>query len=107
MPLPPRHPRTPNHALTPRPLPKNTGLIKPIRALAFSPATTLLAAAGDARLIALYAITSGEQVATLAGHGAWITALDWSDSGEFLLSGYVYSYLSSLEHCGLLMGSGE
>ncbi|KAL8733353.1 MAG: hypothetical protein Q9166_002177 [cf. Caloplaca sp. 2 TL-2023] len=63
------------------------GLIKPVRAVSFSPAGKLLAAAGDARVIALYDVASGEQVANLSGHGAWIFSLDWSDTGEFLLSG--------------------
>ncbi|MCJ1361572.1 superkiller [Acarospora aff. strigata] len=62
-------------------------LVKPIRAVAFSPGGKLLAATGDSRIIALYDVSSGEQVANLTGHGSWIMALDWSDTGEFLLSG--------------------
>lgn len=64
------------------------GIIKPVRAVAFSPGGTLLAAAGDSKLIALYDVSSGDQVANLTGHGAWIFSLDWSDTGEYLLSGY-------------------
>ncbi|KAH9827068.1 meiotic recombination protein [Teratosphaeria destructans] len=64
-----------------------SGLTRPVRAVQFSPANTYLAAAGDARLIALYDTASGSHVATLAGHAAWITSLDWNWSGEFLLSG--------------------
>lgn len=63
------------------------GLVKPIRAVSFSPASKLLAAAGDARIIALYDVTSGEQVANLLGHAGWVLSLDWSWSGEYLLSG--------------------
>lgn len=63
------------------------GLVKPIRAVAFSPASKLLAAAGDARIIALYDVASGEQVTNLSGHAGWVFSLDWSDTGEFLLSG--------------------
>ncbi|KAI4288362.1 MAG: hypothetical protein L6R35_002378 [Caloplaca aegaea] len=63
------------------------GLIKPIRAVAFSPGCKLLAAAGDAKVIGLYDVASGEQVANLTGHGAWIFSLSWSDTGEYLLSG--------------------
>ncbi|KAI4128383.1 MAG: hypothetical protein LQ347_004205 [Umbilicaria vellea] len=63
------------------------GLAKPVRAVAFSPGGRLLAAAGDAKVIALYDVSSGEQVANLMGHGAWVMALDWSDTGEYLLSG--------------------
>ncbi|KAL9008755.1 MAG: hypothetical protein Q9173_006152 [Seirophora scorigena] len=63
------------------------GLIKPVRAVAFSPGCKLLAAAGDAKVIGLYDVASGEQVANLTGHGAWVFSLSWSDSGEYLLSG--------------------
>ncbi|KAH8596485.1 WD40-repeat-containing domain protein [Bisporella sp. PMI_857] len=63
------------------------GLVKPVRTLAFSPAGTRLAAAGDARVIALYDVQHGEQVANLTGHSAWIFSVDWSDTGEYLLSG--------------------
>ncbi len=62
-------------------------MIKAVRAVSFSPATTLLAAAGDAKIIALYDVSSGEQIANLTGHGAWIFSLDWSHTGEYLLSG--------------------
>lgn len=63
------------------------GLIKPIRAVRFSPANKYLAAAGDARIIALYDTQSGEQIANLTGHGSWIMSVDWNWSGEYLLSG--------------------
>jgi superkiller protein 8 len=29
----------------------------------------------------------GEHVVNLTGHSSWITTIDWSDTGEFLLSG--------------------
>ncbi|EON62752.1 hypothetical protein W97_01977 [Coniosporium apollinis CBS 100218] len=63
------------------------GLLSPIRSIRFSPLSTLLAAAGDSRIIGLYDVRSGEQVAQLLGHQAWIMSLDWSDTGEWLLSG--------------------
>ncbi|RDW60816.1 WD40 repeat-like protein [Coleophoma cylindrospora] len=63
------------------------GLVKPVRTVAFSPAGTRLAAAGDARVIGLYDVKQGEQVANLTGHSAWIFSVDWSDTGEYLLSG--------------------
>ena len=64
-----------------------SGLIKPVRSVKFSPACKYLAAAGDARIIALYDTRSGEQIANLTGHASWIMAVDWNWSGEFLLSG--------------------
>ncbi|KAL7624176.1 Ski complex subunit Rec14 [Parahypoxylon ruwenzoriense] len=63
------------------------GLVKPIRTVAFSPAGTRLAAAGDAGIIAIYDTKHGEHVGNLTGHTAWITSIDWSDTGEYLLSG--------------------
>lgn len=63
------------------------GLIKPARTVAFSPASKLLAAAGDATVIALYDVRSGEQVVNLTGHAAWIMSVDWNYTGEHLLSG--------------------
>ena len=63
------------------------GLIKPVRAVKFSPGSKLLAGAGDSQIIALFDAASGEQVANLTGHGAWIFSLDWSFTGEYLLSG--------------------
>ncbi|KAI9780851.1 MAG: superkiller [Geoglossum umbratile] len=63
------------------------GLVKPVRTIAFSPDGKLLAAAGDSKIIALYDAASGEQVANLKGNAAWVFAVDWSDTGEFLLSG--------------------
>ncbi|KAF2872483.1 WD40-repeat-containing domain protein [Massariosphaeria phaeospora] len=63
------------------------GLVSPIRTVSFSPASKLLAAAGDARIIALYDVNSGEQVANFTGHSGWVLTLDWSATGEYLLSG--------------------
>lgn len=68
--------------------------MKPVRAVAFTPLSKMLAAAGDSRVIALYDVRSGEQVALLSGHTAWITALHFSDTGEWLLSGLVVPKVS-------------
>ncbi|EFE42189.1 hypothetical protein TRV_03031 [Trichophyton verrucosum HKI 0517] len=65
----------------------NLGLASPVRAVSFSPGGKLLAAAGDSTMIMIYETSSGEQFATLIGHAAWVTSLDWNDSGEYLLSG--------------------
>lgn len=37
-------------------------------------------------MIVLYDTNSGEQIANLSGHSAWILSLSWSDTGEYLLS---------------------
>src|SRR3954469_13606620 len=63
------------------------GLVKPVRTVSFSPAGTRLAAAGDSKVIGLYDVQHGEQVANLTGHSAWVFSVDWSDTGEYLLSG--------------------
>ncbi|KFY87480.1 hypothetical protein V498_07151 [Pseudogymnoascus sp. VKM F-4517 (FW-2822)] len=63
------------------------GLVKPVRTVAFSPAGSRLAAAGDSKIIALYDVQHGEQVANLTGHAAWVFSVDWSDTGEYILSG--------------------
>lgn len=41
--------------------------------------------------ISLYDVSSGEQVASLVGHNSWVMSLDFSFTGEWLLSGYVKS----------------
>lgn len=74
----------PNNGAYLMPLP---GLVKPVRTVAFSPAGKLLAAAGDSKVIVLFDTSSGEQVANLSGHSAWILSLAWSTTGEYLLSG--------------------
>lgn len=62
------------------------GLVNPVRAVAFSPKSKILAAAGDSKVIVLYDTSSGEQIANLSGHSAWILSLSWSNTGEYLLS---------------------
>lgn len=64
-----------------------SGLVKPVRTVAFSPAGKFLAAAGDSKVIVLFDTSSGEQVANLPGHSSWILSLAWSTTGEYLLSG--------------------
>jgi len=67
-----------------------SGLAKPVRAVAFSPGCTRLAAAGNAGVIAIYDMQHGEHVGNLSAptsRPAWITSLDWNATGEYLLSG--------------------
>ncbi|KAK3320607.1 WD40-repeat-containing domain protein [Cercophora scortea] len=67
-----------------------SGLAKSVRAVAFSPGCKRLAAAGDAGVIAIYDMERGEHVSNLSATSsrpAWITSLDWNDTGEYLLSG--------------------
>lgn len=66
-----------------------SGLAKPVRAVAFSPGCKRLAAGGDAGIIALYDMEHGEHVGNMGGGGlgnAWVTSLDWNETGEYLLS---------------------
>lgn len=72
--------------------------MKPVRAVSFSPGGKLLAAAGDSKVIVLYDTSSGEQVANLSGHSAWIMSLAWSQTGEYLLSGSVANALFNSGH---------
>ena len=58
-----------------------------MRAVAFSPAATLLAVASDDRTVALHDVRNGEMVRLLTGHEAWVTALAWNATGELLLTG--------------------
>ncbi|ODV92164.1 hypothetical protein CANCADRAFT_30407 [Tortispora caseinolytica NRRL Y-17796] len=64
---------------------------KAIRSIKFSPDGTQIAVAGDAGSISIYDVkdAAGEQVALLNGHGSdtWVFSLDWSSSGDYLLSG--------------------
>ncbi|KAH6851087.1 WD40-repeat-containing domain protein [Chaetomium sp. MPI-CAGE-AT-0009] len=67
-----------------------SGLAKPVRTVAFSPGCKRLAAAGNAGVIAIYDMEHGEHVGNLTAptsRPAWITSLDWNDTGEYLLSG--------------------
>ncbi|KAJ6004089.1 hypothetical protein N7499_000153 [Penicillium canescens] len=63
-----------------------SGLVKPVRSVAFSPGGKILAAAGDSKVIVLYDTSSGEQIANLSGHSGWVLSLSWSNTGEYLLS---------------------
>ncbi len=58
--------------------------------MAFSPGSKFLAAAGDAGIIAIYEMEHGQHTASLSSNNStnpWIMFIDWSDTGEYLLSG--------------------
>ena len=59
-----------------------------VEALAFSPDSALLAAAGADRAVRVFANVAGAfaLVATCAGHSATVRALDWSEDGALLRS---------------------
>lgn len=100
-----------------------------VRTVRFSPAGTLLAAAGDSRIISLYSIVSGqrvssvdangsggaaghslgEQVALLKGHGSWVFCVDWSSTGEYLASagwdGKIRVWSTETRSCVAVVGS--
>lgn len=83
----------------------------PVRTIKFSPGSSLLAAAGDSCLISLYDPKSGEQVAQLRGHEAWVTSLDWSNTGEYLVSvsldGKIKIWSVETRQCVCTMTDGE
>lgn len=83
----------------------------PVRTVKFSPGSTLLAAAGDSTLISLYDTKSGEGVALLRGHEAWITSLDWSYTGQYIVSasldGKVKIWDVETRQCVCTMVDGE
>ncbi|KAG5520154.1 hypothetical protein PMAC_001230 [Pneumocystis sp. 'macacae'] len=60
-----------------------------VRSVSFSPNSTLLAAAGDSKVITLYDVQSGEQIANLTGHKGWIFSVDWNPTGEYIVSGAI------------------
>lgn len=72
------------------------GIVKPVRAVAFSPGSKILAVAGDSKVIVLYDTSSGEQIANLSGHSAWVLSLSWSSTGEYLLSRSVHQYFLTI-----------
>jgi len=79
-----------NQVIFPLTLISVTGLVKPVRTVAFSPGCQRLAAAGDAGVIALYDMKHGEHVSNLvpsSNKPAWITSVDWNSTGEYLVSG--------------------
>ncbi|KAK6535130.1 superkiller, variant 2 [Orbilia ellipsospora] len=61
-----------------------TGLIKPVRGIAFSPTGKLLAVCGDFQVVAIYDVHSGEQVFNFVGHNSWVFSVCWNETGQFL-----------------------
>ena len=59
---------------------------RPVRSLAFSPASALLASGSDSSAISVHDIRHGMQVENIMGHTAWVVSVDWDQTGELLLS---------------------
>ena len=62
-----------------------------VRSLSFSPGSNYLAATGDSKIISIYDVHHGEQVANLSGHSSSILSIDWNRSGQLLLSRFFSS----------------
>src|SRR4051812_13691687 len=58
-----------------------------VRSLAFSPDGKLLASAGHDRLVSLWSVATGKELARCAGHEADVTCVSWSPDGRTLVSG--------------------
>ena len=80
-----------------------------VEALAFSPDSTLLAAAGADRAVRVFANVAGAfaLVATCAGHSATVRALDWSEDGALLRSQCVGGELLHWRAPTFSRGDGE
>ena len=65
-----------------------------VRSLSFSPGSNYLAATGDSKVISIYDVQHGEQVANLSGHSSSILSIDWNRTGQLLLS----RFFSSVEY---------
>lgn len=57
-----------------------------VRSLSFSPGSNYLAATGDSKVISIYDVQHGEQIANLSGHSSPILSIDWNRTGQLLLS---------------------
>jgi WD40 repeat protein len=57
-----------------------------VRSLSFSPGSNYLAATGDSKVISVYDVHHGEQIANLLGHSSSILSIDWNRTGQLLLS---------------------
>lgn len=60
-----------------------------VRGVSFSPTSELLAVVGDSKAVTLYDARSGEQIASIQGHSNIITCVDWTSSGELLVTGSI------------------
>src|SRR5271154_751189 len=60
-----------------------------VRSLSFSPGSNYLAATGDSKVISVYDVQHGEQIANLAGHSSGILSVDWNRTGQLLLTRFL------------------
>ena len=63
-----------------------------VRSLAFSPGSNYLAATGDSKVISVYDVQHGEQIANLTGHSSAVLSVDWNRTGQLLLTRFVLSF---------------
>src|SRR5262249_33096701 len=70
-----------------RPLLPNKGSGGGIDSLAFSPNGQVLAASGADQMVTLLGVSSGRELARLAGHAAWVVSLAFAPDGRALASG--------------------
>lgn len=68
---------------------KGSGHSDTIRSLSFSPGSNYLAATGDSKVISVYDVRHGEQIANLTGHSSPTMSVDWNRSGQFLLTRFL------------------
>jgi WD40 repeat protein len=68
---------------------KELGHSDTIRSLSFSPGSNYLAAAGDSKVVSVYDIRHGEQIANFTGQSSPIMSVDWNRSGQFLLTRFL------------------
>lgn len=63
--------------------------LETVRHVRFSPSSEIIATVGDSRAVVLHDTRTGEQLASITGHGNVITCVDWNASGELLVTGSI------------------
>ncbi|MBW3540328.1 MAG: protein kinase, partial [Planctomycetes bacterium] len=84
-----------------------TGPTKAVRALAFHPAGTLLASAGDDAVVRLWDLSSGTEKAVLKGHTREVWRIVFSPDGRRLASGSTDQTVKIWNVEGIARGDGD